>query len=145
VLAICAADLEAVVAHCRAGLPHEACGLLGGRAGAVESVHPVRNARPGRCSFAMEPGDQLRAMERIREAGGEIVALFHSHPEGPAAPSRFDLEDSCWPGTAEPGYPGVLHVIVSLRDPGAPEVKAYALVGGAFSEVPIVVSGLRSS
>jgi len=136
---IAPAALETVISHCRRELPHEACGILGGRDGRVESVHPVQSTPPGRTRFAMDPAAQLCAMDNIQREGRVMVGIYHSHPEGPAVPSRVDLEQACWPGTTSPNYPEAVQVIVSLQDRDAPVVKGYTLAAGAYVEVPIVV------
>jgi proteasome lid subunit RPN8/RPN11 len=139
VLTIAGADLEAVVGHCRRELPNEACGILGGRGGRVESVHPVRSARPSPSRFVMDPAAQFAALDELSRAGREVVGIYHSHPGGPAAPSSVDVEQACWPGTTLPNYPGAVQVIVSLQDSAAPVVKGYAPAAGALLEVPIVI------
>ena len=133
------ADLSAIIKHCRRELPNEACGILGGRACRVESVHPVRSAHPSPSRFAMEPTAQFLAMEEVSRAGRELVGIYHSHPGGPAVPSTADLQEACWPGTMSPNYPGAIQVIVSLQDRVAPSVRGYAAVRGRFVEVPIII------
>ena len=131
--------LETIIEHCRRELPNEACGILGGRAGGVQSVHPVNNARPSPSRFAMDATAQFRAMDEIDLAGGALVGIYHSHPGGPAVPSSVDLEEARWPGTTLPSYPGVVQVIVSLQEPDAPVVKGYAPAAGRFIEVPVII------
>ena len=131
--------LGLVVEHCRRELPNEACGILGGREGRIESVHPVTSASPSPSRFAMDPAGQFRALDEISRAGREVVGIYHSHPSGPAAPSSLDLEAACWPGTTVPNYPGAAQVIVSLLNGSAPVVKGYAAHAGAFVEVPIAI------
>ena len=138
-LSIAGADRDAIVGHCRRELPNEACGLLGGTAGRVESVHPVRNVLASPVRFAMDPLEQLRALEAIGRAGRGVVGIYHSHPGGPAAMSQVDLAAARWPGTAEPSYPGAVQVIVSLRDSLAPVLRGYAPSAGRFVEVPVVI------
>lgn len=139
VLTLSGADLETILEHCRRELPNEACGILGGRAGRVQSVHPVTSVRPSPSRFAMDPTGQFRALEELGRSGRDVVGIYHSHPGGPAAPSSVDLEDACWPGTALPNYPGAVQVIVSLQDRAAPLVKGYVPDAGTFIEVPIIV------
>ena len=138
-LMIAELDLEAMVAHCRRELPNEACGILGGRNGRVESVHPVENSPPSPTRYCMDPQGQFRVLDALSRAGREVVGIYHSHPNGPAAPSRVDLEGALLAGTALPTYPGTVQVIVSLRDRAAPLVKGYAPDAGGGIEVPIVI------
>jgi len=133
-------ELETIVEHCRKELPSEACGILGGRDGRVESVHPVKSMHPSPARYDMDPAGQFRALDELSRAGRELVGIYHSHPGGPAAPSGVDLEAACWPGTTLPNYPGAVQVIVSLQDRAAPVVKGYVLTGGTFIEVAIAIS-----
>lgn len=138
-LTMSGAALESIVSHCRRELPNEACGILGGRDGRVESVHPVRNASADPSRFAMDPTEQYRALEAVSRAGRRLTGIYHSHPAGPAVPSTVDVEESCWSGTTEPNYPGAVQVIVSLEDRTAPVVRGYAPTAGLFVEVPVTI------
>jgi proteasome lid subunit RPN8/RPN11 len=74
--------------------PLEGCGMLGGKGGVVELVLPVKNAAGSRMKFKMDPRAQLKAMQQIEAEGLEMVAIFHSHPKGPSAPSQTDIAES---------------------------------------------------
>lgn len=99
---------EEIQAHAQACLPEEACGLLGGVSdggGALARMAlPVENALHSPVRFRMDPRAQLAAFQAIEAAGLELLAIFHSHPRGPRAPSATDL--------AEFAYPGVLSLIL---------------------------------
>lgn len=137
------ADFQTIVEQCRRALPNEACGILAGRDGRVETVHPVKNIHPGLARYAMDPAGQFHVLEEIRRAGLELVGIYHSHPGGPALPSSVDLDGACWPGTFLPNYPGALQVIVSLQDRAAPLVKGYAMLAGSFVEVPLIIDKVQ--
>jgi proteasome lid subunit RPN8/RPN11 len=100
---------QEIQAHALACLPEEACGLLGGALGADGTARavlamPVENILHSPVRFRMEPLAQLRAMQAIEAAGLDLLAIFHSHPNGPQKPSPTDL--------AEFAYPGVLSLIL---------------------------------
>ena len=128
-------DLLSVFAHCIAGYPDEACGILGGKSGAVEKVYPMRNAKPGPSYYEMDPEEQFHVMRDIRQGGLAMVGMFHSHPAGPAYPSRVDVEKAYWPGTSLPNYPEAVYVIVSLMDPAHPVAKGFSIDDGTVTEV----------
>lgn len=128
-------DLQAMTAHCRAGWPHEACGILAGAGTRVRKVYCMANARPGPVSYEMDPEEQFRVMQDIRRAGLAMVGIFHSHPCGPAYPSSVDVEKAYWPGTLLPNYPEAVYVIVSLLDRAVPQVRGFRIAGGAVEEV----------
>uniref|UniRef100_A0A7C4PNI5 M67 family peptidase n=1 Tax=Anaerolinea thermolimosa TaxID=229919 RepID=A0A7C4PNI5_9CHLR len=100
--------LQQMINHATQTLPEEACGLIGGVAGEARLVIPVTNSLHSAVRFRMEPHEQLRAFQRFETEGLELLAIYHSHPTGPPAPSETDR--------AEFSYPGVAYVILS----GAP-------------------------
>lgn len=87
-------DYEKMLAHCRAGLPNEACGLIGGvREGDVKEIKEVyllTNIDESNEHFSMDPREQLAAVKDMRARGYELLGNFHSHPESPSRPSEED-------------------------------------------------------
>lgn len=122
--------LEDVLAHCRREAPNEACGwisgvreaarLAGGQAGAGlgggegvvlhgQRAHPMRNVHPNPVRrYEMDPVEQFAVMRRLRQAGEELVAIYHSHPATEPVPSQTDI-DLAYTKDA-------VYVIVSLMD-----------------------------
>ena len=92
---------EEIRRHGEAAYPAECCGALIGRvegeAKEVARLEPAVNRRtddPHR--YLIAPDDLRRLEHEVRAAGMEIVGYYHSHPDHPAAPSRFDAEHA-WP------------------------------------------------
>jgi len=92
---------EEIRRHGEAAYPAECCGALIGRAAGeskeVVRLEPAVNRRtddPHR--YLIAPDDLRRLEQEVRAAGLEIVGYYHSHPDHPAAPSRFDA-DHAWP------------------------------------------------
>lgn len=81
-----------LTAHASACYPEEACGLVGGKNGHGERFIPVTNQLHSPVEFKMNPQEQLNAMLALEKDEMEIVAIFHSHPKGPAGPSLTDLQ-----------------------------------------------------
>lgn len=119
--------------HARSSPGREVCGLIGGSAGRPASYYPVENDAPdpGR-RFLMHPEAQLHTMRRMRDAGEELLGIFHSHPGSPAEPSATDRELAC--------YPDVVYFIASLL-PGTPELRAWYFDGADFKELPAAAGG----
>ena len=98
-----------ILAHLRANLPEEACGLLGGRmlkdaeadtvVARTEIMLPIENALHSPVRFLMDPAAQLKSFYLLEERGLELVGIFHSHPTGPARPSPTDVAEFAYPGT----------------------------------------------
>jgi proteasome lid subunit RPN8/RPN11 len=79
--------------------PEEACGLIAGRDQIAWEVIPVTNALHSPVRYRMDPQEQLEAFNRIEELGLEIMAIYHSHPAGPAYPSPTDIAEAFYPET----------------------------------------------
>ncbi len=127
-----------VIAHLRSEMPCEACGFLAGRAERAQLVFPVENALKSPTAYRMEPRGQLRAMLDIERQGLEIVAIYHSHPKGPALPSATDLAEATYPDT---------RYLICAPDPinamwGG---RAFLLRAGQAMEVPILWTRAEST
>ncbi|MFC4637271.1 M67 family metallopeptidase [Deinococcus hohokamensis] len=115
--------LSALWTHARQASPHECVGALGGgwqgeRAHAC-ALYPLTNiaADPER-EYLADPGELLRALRAMRRGAQQLVGLYHSHPEGPAWPSRSDTRLAAYP---------VPYLIADLR---AQTLRAYLLPEG---------------
>lgn len=120
ILKIPAAIRDDMIRHAHEGLPMEVCGILGGKEGIVSVLYRVANAEASGVHFLMDPCEQFAAMEELEAGGLEIIAFYHSHPANPAWPSVEDVRLAFWPD--------VFIVIVSLLDPGDPDLKAFRIV-----------------
>ena len=135
-LAISAAIAEQMLAHARAEVPNEACGLLAGDlvSGVASAYYPARNAEASPLRYDVHPDDLVRIVFGIEDAGEDLVGIFHSHTRTPAVPSPTDLR------TAQ--YPDAFYVLATLTDPDAgptDALRAWRIVDGASSEVPLVI------
>lgn len=131
---------DALLAHARAELPNEACGLLGGRladgAGRATTFFPARNAERSPLRYNVHPEDLVRIVFAIDEAEDDLVAIFHSHTRSAAVPSATDRR------TAQ--YDRPFYLLASLAEPDAPpesSLRAWRIIGGQAFEVPLRVEG----
>jgi len=128
--------VDALIAHARAGLPNEACGLLAGSlaAGQATTFHPARNAEASPLRYNVDPDDLVRITFAIEDAGQDLVAIFHSHTRSPAVPSVTDRRTAM--------YPDPFYLLASLADPDAPPeraLRAWRIHGGQAFEVPLTI------
>ena len=119
--------LNEMLAHVAGLWPEEACGLVGGRDGRAARVYPVDNVRHSPVVFEMEPVQQIKAMLAMEAEGLELIAIYHSHPDGPARPSATDVANAY--------YPDAVQLIISLADRTRPSVRAFTIIDGAVAEV----------
>ncbi|WP_157912958.1 Mov34/MPN/PAD-1 family protein [Candidatus Promineifilum breve] len=118
-----------LIAHATALLPEEACGLLAGRDGQATRFYPVENMRHSPVAYDMEPRALVQAILAIEAEELELLAIYHSHPSGPAWPSTTDI--------AQAYYPEQAYLILSLRDPARPELRAFMLNNGRAREIAL--------
>lgn len=115
--------------------PYEVCGLLGLRADGGIVHFPITNAERSLTYYAMDGKELLRAMRTIEdEAWG--LAIYHSHTHTEAYPSRTDVELAA--------YPDAIHLIVSLQDRDTPQLRAFRIVEGRISEVPLLLDDVMA-
>ncbi len=130
-MVIPAAVRDEIVAHARAGLPNEACGILAGVDGRVERFFPAESDEPSPFYYRIESRDQIRIMNELDEAGLDLVGIYHSHTSSPAFPSRTDAEQAFWPDA--------VYVIVSLARPEA-DVRGYRIRDMEVTEEELVLA-----
>jgi proteasome lid subunit RPN8/RPN11 len=118
-------------AHARAELPNECCGLLVGDEQGIRRSIRARNLRRSPARYLIDPRDHFGAIRAARAGGVAVIGAYHSHPTGPAVPSKRDL--------AEAHDPAYLYVIVSPERRG--ETRAYRLSGSAFEPIELDVVG----
>jgi proteasome lid subunit RPN8/RPN11 len=130
--------LEAMGALGESAYPNEGCGILLGVLGDEIEVLEVRlgtNLRedgdPGnippekddrehtaRDRYVLDPRDILKAEKDARELGIDVVGFWHTHPDHPAHPSRYD---------AEHAWPEYVYVIMAIDAGKQVDVNAFVL------------------
>lgn len=121
-----------MVEQAEAEAPIEACGILAGKGSRVKKLYEMTNTDKSSDHFLMEPAEQFRAAKRIRSAGLEMLAIYHSHPETPARLSAEDIRLAL--------TPDVTYVILSLRDSSRPVVRGFLVDDGDVTEVPVEIT-----
>jgi len=120
--------LDLMIRHSKEKYPQEACGLLVGR-GSAERFIPMENTLASSTAFEMDPAELIGKFRDLRGSGEELVAIFHSHPRGPARPSQSDIERAY--------YPEAAHLIISLADPERPQAAGFRIIDGEVLEIDV--------
>jgi proteasome lid subunit RPN8/RPN11 len=120
----------AIERHALESRPRECCGLLSGKNGLIEHVHPLRNdADSPETRYFASPEDLFSAMRRIREAGQVLLGIYHSHPRAQAYPSSADVEMAF--------YPEALYFIISLEP--RIDLRAFRIENSRIESVAVAV------
>jgi len=143
---------EAMFDHVRAGWPLEACGILLGRPtepasltflplenlqDRMHALEPAQYPRDGRTAFYIDPLQLDRLVDRAQQAGGDLVAILHSHPQYPSYFSATDRSAATPFGF--PTYPQAWHLVASVYDREIRDLKAFRWdeAQETFLEVPL--------
>ncbi len=124
-LRIAAKPMAEIRRHAEQQYPEEGAGLLlgllAGEERSVRSVLPVNNSfeakQRGR-RYLIDPKDILSAEEEAERQGMTVLGVFHSHPDHPPTPSKFDAD---W---AVPWY---IYLITTVRKGIAEQTRAWRL------------------
>lgn len=124
-----------MIHHAIAGLPHEACGLLGGVPGSdlIEAFVPTRNADASAKTYSIGPDGFLAADQALGPRGLDVVGVVHSHTHTDPYPSPTDVAQA-----DNPLLVGWHYVIVSLRD-REPMLRCWLLDDGRIVEEPVAI------
>lgn len=110
--------------------PEEACGLVAGLGWESKQVYSVENSLHSPVRFLMVPEQQVRFLLEIEANGWELLAIYHSHPNGPNTPSATDI--------AEIAFPEAITVIWSCAN-GGWEYRGFRIQDGNFLDISIVI------
>lgn len=123
-MAITKKTMAAIRKHAETDYPNEACGVIV-KVGKSEVYIPCENVAKDKTSdFKISPLDYALAEEE-----GEVIGVFHSHPDGTAVPSAHDR--ACMSVNAEmqrkysPNSPQILWHIVSWPEDDYIEVEPF--------------------
>ena len=140
----------AMVARAEAEFPEETCGFIF-RDGGLLEVRPMENiqnrlhledpgthSRDARTAYCFEPREMLRVLDQNERAGKPLCAIYHSHPDHDAYFSETDSAAAAPFG--EPSYPGVVHLVLSVRGGKFAGLKGFdwSEAESRYVEVPVV-------
>jgi [CysO sulfur-carrier protein]-S-L-cysteine hydrolase len=121
----------------------EVCGFVVVDRWGTPGLAPMRNVvgapeeaggTPGdpRLAYRIDPVGHLALARRLRVQGGRIVAVYHSHVDGPALPSRADLAEALMDGL--PVLPGVDQVLIATAGGKVTDIRVFRWSGGVLAD-----------
>ena len=136
-VSISAELIQAIIDAAREGVPNEACGLLAapsyaGESGSPTRYIPMRNAAESPFRYLIDPEEQLKVWMELEDNGEVPWGIVHSHVASPAVPSATDV------GLAF--FPDSLYLVCSLAEADRPTVRAWSIVDGTVTEVPVGIT-----
>ena len=110
----------------------EICGLISRNNEQKYQVYPIDNiANNKSCVFEMQPEQQINAFKLIRENQQNLFAIYHSHPDSEAVPSKKDLDDAA--------YKDALNIIISLSTKGVLDMRGYFYQNDKIETVDLII------
>lgn len=117
--------ITAINSHAENDYPYECGGMLIGRfdgkGKTVVETFPLENAREEGARHnrvLILPKDVLRAERYAIERSLDVIGYYHSHPDAPAVPSRYDLDHA---------LPVWSYVITSVRNGTAKDIRSWEM------------------
>jgi len=120
-----------MLAHCKAGYPNEACGILAGNGNKVSKIYKTTNIENSPVIYMLDSREQFQAMKDMRQNNLSMLAIFHSHPSSAAYPSAKDISLAF--------YEDAVYIIISLMSKKEPVVKGFLIKEGNIEEIEIVL------
>ena len=124
-IALTEQHLSEIRRHGERDYPFECCGLLIGRFEAdrkqVSETYPISNAREEeakRNRFLIRPEELMRGEKHARQKNLEVIGFYHSHPDGRAVPSQYDLEHA---------WPAYSYVVVAVENAQAVDLRSWEM------------------
>ena len=71
--------VDGMVAHAKADLPNECCGILAGPDGSVMKAYRMTNVEASPFRFSMDPGELVKVDSEAGDNDWELLAIYHSH------------------------------------------------------------------
>lgn len=109
----------------------ECCGLLAGCDGLIFRDFAATNALASAAEYEIAPKELFQHLREIREAGLELMGIYHSHPNGDNKPSPRDIERAY--------YPDVAYFILSPRKDAPKTARAFSIQNGKSVELDIEI------
>jgi len=111
--------------------PEEACGLLSGKGDTIMEIVKITNILHQSDKFKMDGKEMMDAFFWMEQNSQELLAIYHSHPLGPAKPSETDIN--------EDNYPDVVKII-GFKHSTVWALNGFIISGTKYKQIPILTS-----
>ncbi len=120
--------IDEMIAHARADVPNECCGIIAGKDGRPMRLYRAINAEASPYRYSVDAKDLLRIHRDADANGWDFLVIYHSHTHTEAYPSPTDVRLATWPDA--------YYVLVSLMEE-RPVVRAFRIDNGTITEESI--------
>jgi proteasome lid subunit RPN8/RPN11 len=117
-----------MIEHVASVAPMEACGLVAGLEDGSALIYEISNELNSPIRYRMAPKEQLAAFLDMEIKGWDLLAIYHSHPNGLPHPSGIDLSEAAYPGTIQ---------LIWSQSNGRWKCRAFSFDGQEANEITI--------
>lgn len=117
--------------HAAREAPLEACGLVAGLNHHSLAVFPATNQLQSPTRYQFAPQEQIELFLLLEKEGWDLLAIYHSHPDGPETPSETDIKEAA--------YPDSIYLIWS-KIGNDWTCRGFMIAGKSVTEIPIEIS-----
>ncbi len=116
-------ELDKIKQHGEETYPYECCGVLIGIQDSSPKVLEARrmknvNTELPEKRYSIDPLELYKVFQEADERGLQIIGVYHSHPDHPAKPSKFDLEHA---------LPNWSYIVLSVEKGKAAAINSWRL------------------
>ncbi|MHA2249049.1 MAG: Mov34/MPN/PAD-1 family protein [Candidatus Kariarchaeaceae archaeon] len=116
-------EIEKIKAHGEETFPEECCGVIIANTNNLQYIiesRPMRNTNAGsrNTRYNIDPLDLIKLEDELDRKNQTMLGIYHSHPNHPAKPSKFDLEHA---------WPNLSYIVLSVKDGKSIECTAWRL------------------
>ncbi|MEI7988438.1 MAG: M67 family metallopeptidase [Chloroflexota bacterium] len=112
------------------GSCEESCGILAGINNRSTFVFPATNILHSPGQFQIDPREQLTIFKELDQNGWDLMAIYHSHPNGSSYPSDQDVNEAF--------YPEAINLIWSFQS-SEWDCRAYKIIDNRINNAQIVL------
>ncbi|MCH8908401.1 MAG: M67 family metallopeptidase [Candidatus Heimdallarchaeota archaeon] len=119
-------EIRKIKAHAEEAFPEECCGILIGRyednQANVSEARRMRNTNGGSKlnRYNIDPMELVRLEDELDDLGLLMLGIYHSHPDHPSRPSKYDLERA---------WPNLSYAVLSVESGQAVKLTSWRLDG----------------
>jgi proteasome lid subunit RPN8/RPN11 len=110
--------------------PEEACGLLSGTGDIIMKDLEITNILHQSDKFKMDGKEMLGAFSWMEQNCQELLAIYHSHPLGPAEPSETDINEDYYPEVVK---------IIGYKHSDRWVINGFIISNAKYVQIPILI------
>jgi proteasome lid subunit RPN8/RPN11 len=110
-----------ILKHAEEEYDNECCGFLLGITDKDENIFEIVktenvNTENKKNRYTIDPFKLIETEDYAEQKGWEMIGVYHSHPNNPAKPSKYDLEHS---------FKNFLYIVVSVNQGKATNINCW--------------------